>query len=185
MKIKIWCLLAAVAVFCAGVPPARGASEPARQNLFYYGNARILDLFSGRTGTQKLLLEKIIDPQGGMITETACFQEPGKQPRISPVYMKVTGSSVTITDTLAAGESSKLTGTGSLHGRDWDWNFLEFSMSIAGVRVEDVNFVVKDKLIARKRIFLPNGAPVQLWETEMTATNHEDYQKRYKTMGCK
>jgi len=158
--------------------------KPVRQHLFYYGDARILTLSSGEMETQKILLEKILDPQAGMITEIACFQEQGKPPRISPIYMKVSGSSVTISDTLAKDRPRGLSGTGKLHGKDWDWDFLEFSMSIHGVRVEDVNFVVKNKLIARKRIFLANGTPVQLWETEMTATKPEDYQKRYKEMGC-
>jgi hypothetical protein len=183
MKIKSGYSLAIFVTFCATAPFAMGADAPARQDLFYYGDARVLDLSSGKKETQKLLLEKILDPQAGMMTEIACFQEPGKPPRISRVYMKVSGSSVTISDT-SADQPGKLSGTGSLHGRDWNWDFLEFSMNIYGVRVEDVNFVVKDKLIARKRIFLANGTPVQLWETEMTATKPEDYQKRYKKMGC-
>jgi len=184
MKIRICCTLAVLSAFCAGAAPAKGADQPSRQDLFYYGDARVLDLSSGRTETQKILLEKIVDPQAGLLTEIACFQEPGKPPRISPVYMKVDGSSVTISDA-ADGKSGRLTGTGLLHGSGWNWNFLEFTMSIFGVRVEDVNFVVKDKLIARKRIFLASGAPVQLWETEMTATTPEAYQERYKKLGCK
>jgi len=164
---------------------AAGTNAPARQDLFYYGSARILDLFSGGTNTQKVLLEKIIDPQAGMLIETACFQEHGKAPGSSPVYMKVSGSSVTISDTLAADKPGKLTGTGILHGRNWDWNYLEFSMNFSGVKIEDVNFVIKNKLIARKKIFMANGAPIQLWETEMTVIKPEEYQKRFKDMGCR
>ncbi len=185
MKIIKNSFLILLFAFCTSIAITKGADAPSRQDLFYYGDARILNLSSGATATQRIVMKKTLDPQAGILTEIACFQEEGKPPRISPVYMRVTGSSVTISDTLSADQPDKLTGTGVLHGRDWDWNFLEFSMNIYGVKVEDVNFVVKNQLIARKRIFLPNGTPFQLWETEMTATAPEDYQKRYTEMGCK
>ena len=182
---KIRCLSAILVAFCAAGLAAMGNDAPPRQDLFYYGNARITDLFSGRANTQKILLEKVVDPQAGMLIEMACFQEHGKVPRSSPVYMKVSGSSVTISDTLTADKPGILTGTGRLHGKNWDWNYLEFSMSYSRVKIEDVNFVVKDKLIARKKIFMSDGTPVQLWETELTLIKPEDYQERYKSMGCK
>lgn len=173
------------AALCTAVPFARGADTSSRQDLFYYGDDRVLDLFSGRTAKHKIILEKILDPQAGMITETACFQEKGKPAILSPTYMRVSGSSVTISDTLSADQPGKLTGVGSLYGSAWDWNFLKFSMDYSGVRIEDVNFVVKDKLIARKQVFLADGTPIQLWEVEMTAIKAEDYKRRYKSMGCR
>src|SRR5689334_18534866 len=62
---------------------------------------------------------------------------------------------------------NKLKGTGSLSGKDWDWNFLSFSMNYQSCpspqcssRVADVNLVVRgqrddgvsfEQLIARKQ----------------------------------
>lgn len=151
--------------------------------LNYEGTARIISLTTGDEQTQKLLLKKTSDPQLGYLIETACIEESQAQPRLSSVYMRVNGKSLSISDSM--GESKYLSGTGEVSGEDWNWNFLKFSMTAGPVQIEDVNFVIPGKLIARKQIFLiPSGLPVQLWETEMTEISEEKFQSIYKAMNC-
>lgn len=185
MRFALPSRLVLAAVLFAAVPAASGADAPASRKLFYSGEARVFNLYTGQTATQAILLEKILDPQAGLITELACYQEKGKPPQLSAVYMLVSGSSVTVSDVLAPDKPGKLTGTGQLSGPAWNWNFLELSMNLNGVSIKDVNFAVKDKLIARKQIFLANGRPIQLWEAELTSLAPEDYKSKYKAMGCK
>ncbi len=155
------------------------------KTLYYFGEARILNLISGESQTQTVLLAKTMSPSTSTLSELACIQQ-GKNPaEFSPVYMKVTGNTLKISDTLDTEHPNKLSGTGRVSGADWNWNYLKFSMLYSnGVKIEDVNFVVKDILIARKQMFLPSGSPFSLWEAEIKETDQESFQKHLSEMGC-
>lgn len=149
----------------------------------YEGVAKIISLTTGVEQSQPLLLTKTLDPQSGYLVEIACVKEANGQTRLSAVYMKVDGDNLTISDSLGA--PKYLSGTGKVVGENWNWNFLKFSMNAGPVHIEDVNFVVPGKLIARKQIFLAaTGLPIQLWETEMNEISEERFQSASQAMNC-
>lgn len=163
---------------------ACGSALAAEKKVIRYeGVARIISLTTGVEQSQPLLLTKTLDPQTGYLIEIACVKESNAQPRLSAVYMKVSGNKLAISDSMEA--PKYLSGTGEVAGEDWNWSFLKFSMSAGPVRIEDVNFVVPGKLIARKQIFLvASGLPVQLWETEMNEISEKQFQSAYQAMNC-
>lgn len=162
----------------------------------YLGSARVINLITGAQSSQKVLLTKTLDPLRSAASEISCYQPEGKSAALSKVYMSIQGNSLTIADAEDVTKPDALTGTGTLYGEPWNWNYLKFSMNFIGqgfkVRVEDVNFHVKDRLIARKQLFsIPNGSPadfagtpIQLWEGEVTAVNLETYQNAWQAMAC-
>jgi hypothetical protein len=183
------------------------ASGGIQQIVYYAPEARKLFLATvpgfkaGITATEKVLMVKTLDRQNGRFKEVACILD-GKQPAyISPVYMKVEGSRISaISDTPDFEKPNKLTGMGSLSGKDWDWNFLSFSMNYqtcpspqCSSRVADVNFVVRgqrsdgvtfEQLIARKQLFLADGSPFELYDVEMDKISLDRGKVLYGEMGC-
>ncbi len=151
--------------------------------IHYEGVARTISLPSGVEQLQPLLLAKTLDPSADLIIEIACVKESNNQIRLSTVYMKVNGNKLTISDSMGA--PKYLSGTGEATGEAWNWSFFKFSMDAGPVRIEDVNFAVPGKLIARKQIFLKaTDQPVMLWEVEMSETSEEKFQSAYKAMNC-
>lgn len=156
--------------------------------LYYYGIANLTDLQSGRTSNEKILLKKSLLPSKNLIVEVACTQEPGQPAQISPVYMVVTGNRLVISDSEDL-KSKKLTGTGQVTGSSWAWEYLYFSMKFetpgGTVGIEDWNFSVGKKLLARKQIFFrDNPLPIQLWDVETTEITHAEHERVFAEMGC-
>jgi len=178
------------------------------QQLVYYSpQARKIFLATapgfkaGTTATEKVLMVKTLDRQKGRFKELACISDGSLPPYISPVYMKVEGSRISaISDTPDFEKPDKLTGTGSLSGKDWDWNFLSFSFNYQTCpspqcrsRVTDVNLVVRgqrddgvafEQLIGRKQLFLADGSPFELYDLEMDKISLERGKALYGEMGC-
>ena len=141
--------------------------------LYYYGMANLTNLQNGKFSSERLLLTKSMLPSKNMIIEVACTKAEGKPAQISPVYMDVTGDRLLISDSEDM-KSKKLTGTGEVVGTSWAWEYLYFSMKFetpgGSVGIKDWNFVVGDKLIARKQIFFrDNPIPIQLWDVDTTS----------------
>lgn len=124
-----------------------------------------------------------MDSQIRHFIDVAYLQESNSKPRLSAVYMKVSGDKLDISDTL---EGSKyLSGIGEIVGEDWDWNYLKFHMNAGPIRIEDVNFVVPGKLFASKQIFLKaTGIPIQKWEVEIEEFFKEKFHAASKAMNC-
>jgi len=156
------------------------------KEILYSGDARLTNLTDGSVSTEQVLLRKTLDDRASTLTEVACYRDPGKPAVISPVYMKVSGTSMQVSDQqdFSAG---KLTGTGTLQGSSWDWNLLRWNMKYqtpAGlVEILDVNFVVGNRLIGRKQMFF-NGQPFRLWEAEMEEVSAAEFQSQATAMGC-
>lgn len=155
----------------------------ASKTLWYEGVASITDLGTGNVKQQRLVLAKTLDADSGFLVEIACVEEDTSSTRLSAVYMKVDGHKLSISD--SKGAPKYLSGTGEVMGEDWNWNYLKFSMNAGPVVIEDANFVVPGKLIARKQIFMKStGLPVQLWETEMKEIPESQFQTLSRSMNC-
>ena len=182
-------------------------SNGVQQIVYYSPQARKIFLATvpgfkaGTSATEKVLMVKTLDRQNGRFKEVACVSDGSQPAYISPVYMKVEGNRISaISDTPDFEKPNKLTGTGSLSGEDWDWNFLSFSMNYqtcpspqCSSRVTDVNFVVRgqrddgvtfEQLIGRKQLFLANGSPFELYDLEMDKISFDRGKALYGEMGC-
>lgn len=157
-------------------------------DLYYAGDARIMDLFTGATQTQKVILKKSMLPSQSMFMEIACIQSADKPAEISPVYMRVVDTSFEISDTIHFDNTGKLSGKGELAGPVWDWTTLKFHMVYKDgekqAKIEDVNFVVGTRLIARKQLYLPDGRGFQLYELEMEQIDLPGFTSRAQQMQC-
>jgi hypothetical protein len=159
------------------------ADLPGARTQYFAGEARVLTLRSGVTLTQTVLLAKKYDPANSTLSEIACYKTGASVPELLPVYMKVSNDQLTVSDSPDF-KSRILTGTGSVQGTAWDWEFLKFSMDFGpDVHIEDVNFSVRNQLIARKQIFY-KGSPVQLWEVEANLISMPEFQKKRAEMNC-
>jgi len=155
-------------------------------SVLYTGTARLLNLSNGQTSTEEVFLRKTLAPESSTITEIACVLRPNEKPKFSQIYMKVEGEKITaISD--KTDFTGNLSGTGSLQGEAWNWNFFKFSMSMKfgehQARIEDVNFVVGNRLIARKQIYF-DEVPTQLWEIEMDGVASEVFEKLAEKANC-
>lgn len=154
--------------------------------LLYSGTARVTDLQTGTITYEELILKKIFAPENNLLTELACVAKPGKPSSLSPVYMKIEGQKITSISN-RPDFSGNLSGTGTLSGQSWNWNYLNFSMRMKlgenEIRIEDGNFVVNDSLIARKQIFF-NGIPVQLWDVETKLMTEETFKEMAAKHQC-
>jgi len=167
-----------------GIQDQTQAASPTRSDVYYAGTAQILNLISGATSTEDVIFERIVDPDAKMLIELACVKSPGKPAALSPVYMKVDGSNLKIADTQDVDHPGAVQGTGTVAGEPWRWNYLKFSMTAYGARVEDANFLVGNMLIARKQIFLDNGTPLELYDINASLIDATTYQDKYSAMGC-
>lgn len=166
------------------------ASSLNRTDLYYYGEGRIVSLFDGSRSTETILLKKSTIPSENLISEIACVVKPDGKTILSPVYLRVDAAtnSFQISTSLDAAAPSNLSGTGTLQGEPWNWKTLRFDMVMntprGNVTIKDSNWVVGDKLIARKEILLSNGMPVQLWETEAQVITQAEFEKRRAELAC-
>jgi len=160
-------------------------APPAKTIQYFSGQSRITNLITGQTGTQDLILIRVIDPLSSMITEIACFKDGNKPAAVSSVYMRVDGQNLTLADTSDVDHPDQLRGTGSVWGKPWNWSYLKFSfIHSSGVRIEDGNWIVGNKIIARKQLFLPNGMPLQLWEAEIPQVDEIIFKTLQQQMEC-
>lgn len=164
------------------------AETPTQSTVYYSGTAQILNLFSGITTSESLIMERIVDPQASTITELACGKDPGKPTFQSPMYMKISGNSVVLSDTQDFNRPKKVSGTGTVQGQPWIWNYLDFSMTYHSAqgdsKIKDVNFLIANMIVARKQIFTPSGIPAELYDINMTAIDKTTYQNLYDNLGC-
>ena len=210
-EMKHLLVLACVLVGCASTSaqarrPAATNSAPVQ--LAYYSDAArkyfmatVPGFQAGTQATEKVLMVKTLDSQNGRFREVACIND-GKQPAyVSPVYMKVDGNKISaISDTPDFSNPNKLTGTGTLSGNAWDWNYLTFSMVYQTCpspqcksQVNDANFVVRgqgrdgtpfEQLIGRKQLFLGNGSLFELYDLEMDKITLDQGLAKFSEMGC-
>jgi hypothetical protein len=162
---------------------AFGSNQPQFRTQYYCGNAEILMVEDNEKKTQQVLLAKTYDPQNSLLIEVACLKEEAKLAELSPVYMKVTESAVVISDNKNFAPGA-LTGTGSLYGNNWDWNYLKFSMKWGpDIEIKDVNFVTEDKLIAVKKMF-NQGKLLMLWGAEAANITITEFKNKRDELGC-
>ena len=164
----------------AQTPPAPGV-----QRTLLVGDARLINMISGEQSSERVILVRDVDASA--VTEIACVKQPRESALVSPVYIRIQGQNVTLSDT-ASGPSKAVSGTGQAWGKAGAWSRLHFSMTVASprstVRIEDDNYVLPGVIIARKVIALPDGRPVQLWEIEMKPTAANDFWKEWAQLGC-
>ena len=165
----------------AQTPPAPGV-----QRTLLVGDARLVNMISGEQSSERVILVRDVD--ASTVTEIACVKHPMESAVVSPVYIRMQGENVTLSDT-PRGPSKVVSGTGKAWGKAGAWSRLHFSMNFASpratVRIEDDNYVLPSGLvIARKVIALPDGRPVQLWETEVKPTAANDFWKEWAQLGC-
>jgi hypothetical protein len=186
MKVRFttFLVLLLIAPVCfAGGSNAYGDTQ---RTILYQGTARIITLSDGSEAREQVLLKKIYSPKASILTEIACFKGYGKPAALSPVFMKVNGNTMRISDK-ADFNPGKISGSGELQGPNWDWTYLKWSMQYqmpGGLAtVEDANFVVGNQLIGRKQMLF-NGRPFQLWDIEMTELTRSDFDLQVKALGC-
>lgn len=168
------------------VTPGVGLAQSAPIVQYYYAQAKLINVDSGRTLPEEVLLARTLDPEHNMITEVACLRDPGRPAFLSPIYMRVTGTHLQIADTPDVRHPKTITGTGTVAGPPWHWTYLKFSMVYLpfAAPVEDVNFVTPTQLIGRKQIFSAAGTPVQLYELDMDLITKARYETRRAQLGC-
>jgi hypothetical protein len=204
MKLRVCLPVAALCLFAA-CSTTRTNREPTSvqtaQTLYYFAPARITNLDShvgtlGLTHEENVLLAKTLDPIKSEIIEIACV--PSNRVKISPVYMRVSGNTITAISDTPDFNGTKLSGTGTLSGDPWNWNHLTFSMDSAfcpvshpcPAHVDDANFVVQgsgalDQLVGRKQIYsIPGHIPLELYDLEMNRITQDQYDAYYKQFGC-
>lgn len=160
----------------------------AATTFYYSGTARVLDLNSGVQSTEDVFLKKTLSPESEMITEVGCVLRAGQQPSLSPVYMKVAGEKIIAMSNSPIFSGGNLSGKGELQGENWKWSYLKFTMfwEFDGghkVRIEDVNFVVTDHLVARKQLFY-DERPIQLWDIEMKVMDEQTFVESTANAHC-
>jgi len=164
----------------AQTPPAPGV-----QRTLLVGDARLINMISGEQTSERVILVRDVDASA--VTEIACVKQPRESALVSPVYIRIQGQNVTLSDT-PSGPSKAVSGTGQAWGKAGAWSRLHFSMTAASprstVHIEDDNYVLPGVIIARKVIALPDGRPVQLWEIEMKPTAANDFWKEWAQLGC-
>ena len=164
----------------AQTPPA-----PGLQRTLLVGDARLINMISGEQTSERVILVRDVDASA--VTEIACVKQPRESALVSPVYIRIQGQKVTLSDT-PSGPSKAVSGTGQAWGKEGAWSRLHFSMTAASprstVHIEDDNYVLPEVIIARKVIALPDGRPVQLWEIEMKPTAANDFWKEWAQLGC-
>ncbi|MBA2686303.1 MAG: hypothetical protein H0U66_17600 [Gemmatimonadaceae bacterium] len=182
---KIFCVALAV-IPAMLVIPGVGLAQSTPIVQYYYAQAKRINVDAGRTSPEEVLLARTLDPEHSMITEIACLRDPGRPAILSPIYMKVTGAHLQISDTPDVLHPKTVTGTGTVAGPPWHWTYLKFSMVYLpfATPVEDVNFVTPTQLIGRKQIFSPAGTPVQLYELDMDLITKAQYEMRRAQLGC-
>ena len=166
----------------AQTPPAPGV-----QRTLLVGDARLLNMNSGEQTSERVILVRDVDATA--ITEIACVKHPRESAVVSPVYIRIQGQKVTLSDT-PSGPSKAVSGTGQAWGKAGAWSRLHFSITAAFPRspvvsVEDDNYVLPSGVvIARKVIALPDGPPVQLWEIEVKPIAANAFWKEWAQLGC-
>jgi hypothetical protein len=163
-------------------------ATPAPSTRTYYaGEARVISPFGQPEQHQRVLLIREVDQARSRIVETACLLTPGQPPVTSPVYMRVDGTNLSISDA-ESGSGGHLTGTGRLVGEPWAWRELHFDMTYNGprgaVRIEDLNLMLPGRLLARKRISVAGGPIVQLWEGEVPEVAEAPFRAEWTRAGC-
>jgi hypothetical protein len=170
--------LAAPAI--AQTPPAPGV-----QRTLLVGDARLTNMISGEQTSERVILVRDVDARS--ITEIACVKPQLEPALVSPVYLRIQGQNVALSDT-PSGPSKQVSGTGQAWGKAGAWSRLHFSMTFTSprgsVRIEDDNYVLPGIVIARKVVALPDGRPVQLWEIEMKPAAANGFWKEWAQLGC-
>lgn len=155
--------------------------------IYYAGEARITDPFRGGEERQRILLIRQTDRARSRIVETACVLAPGRPPLTSPVYIRVEGDTLSVSDN-EAGSGGAVTGTGRLVGEPWAWRELHFDMTYSGargsVRIADLNLLLPGRLLARKQISVVGGPVVQLWEAELPEVAEAALRSEWRERGC-
>ncbi len=182
----------ALIAFCAAIVavalPVAAAVEPSVTTNFFSGDARSTNMFSTEQSSEKVLLIRAVDAKRGTIVETACVKAPTTAALVSPIYIRLTPDGAISVSDVPSGIPRAVRGTGHAWGQRGEWNRLHFSMTYGSgrgaVQIEDENYLVRDRLIARKIISLPNGNPVELWEAELTSTEPAAFWRSWSAQGC-
>lgn len=154
---------------------------PEKKMEYFYGQANIINLNSNIESdqSQMLLLRKTTIPEQKLIIETATTPDLNGSMKDHTVFLNVAGQALIITDA-----DKSIEGSGSVHGEQWNWKLLKFSMVTkrGGIKIDDVNFRTSDRLIARKTLSMPDGKPFMLWEVEAKEISASEYLQIYSQM---
>jgi len=174
-----------IALSLAGWVIAQTPPAPGVKRTLLVGDARLINMISGEQSGERVIMVR--DVNASAVTEIACVKQPRESALVSPVYIRIQGQNLTLSDT-PSGPSKEVSGTGQVWGKAGAWSRLHFSMTFTSprstVRIEDDNYVLPGVIIGRKVIALPDGRPVQLWEIEMKPRAANDFWKEWAQLGC-
>lgn len=144
---------------------------------------------TGSVRTEPALLVRDVDAAQSLVVETQCAPAPGgRGAMVSSAYIRIRDGVLSLSDT-ASGPAQAVTGTGRAWGAPGAWDRLHFSIEYrsgqVAAHIDDWNWIVAGRLIARKVVSVSDGRPVQLWEAEMAPTEPADFWARWSRMGCR
>lgn len=164
------------------------------QTSYFGGDVRVISLTSGQASNQKLIMARTIDPISSLIIEDACVQTSGQPAQHFSTYIIISGNTATLSDSAPPTSSKTFTGTGTLYGQPWEWNYMHYTINFPlqneSVKIADDNFITPTQFIARKQLFYKQNdsspeTPTSLWDAELNLMTLQDYQSVYSAMGCK
>lgn len=155
------------------------ASAAEKQYFYYLGELRISSATGLPIPSQVILLEKIHDPEKGVITERAITVKPDGSADDHTVTMTVKGDDFTLVD-----DAHSVTGTGKLFGPAWAWTYFKAQFKATnGVTIEDENFLADPSAaVARKKIMAPDGKVIMYMDVTLKTVTPETFKVLAKAL---
>ncbi len=149
--------------------------------MYYFGEARRTN-FGWPDDTVPLLVKKVVDVEAGHITELGTtLNDRTHKIFDSTMKIKISGEALSVTN-----DDGSVVGVGEAKGRFGYWNFLRIEMVLPapGIRIVDDNYIdsLKNRLVARKKIFKSDGTILQLWDGEFLEISEQQYLQKYKEL---
>ncbi len=116
---------------------------------YYLGEETITNAAGKELGRNPLLVEKVTEPEKGLITETAIEVKGPDCVQKYSSYLTVEGNKFSLKDS-----TGTVTGKGEFSGEPWAWTYFKATFeSTLGFQIEDENFMSDPHvLVARKKI---------------------------------
>jgi hypothetical protein len=124
------------------------------EKLYYLGESKLSDPSGKASGSQVILLEKVLDLDNSVFVERAIVVKPDGKAEEFTMNHKVKGNTFTLDD-----PKGMVKGSGTLFGPAWKWTYFKGTFEATnGARIEDENFMADPSvLVARKKISAPDG----------------------------
>jgi hypothetical protein len=154
------------------VPALALAAPP--EKLYYLGEIKISSATGNPMGSQVILLEKILDRDGSVITERALVVYPDGKVQESTMRLTVKDDATfTLSD-----DTKKVEGTGKLFGPPWKWTYFKGTFKTTnGIQIEDENFMADDSVgSARKKLTGPDNKVFMYMDMSLKAVTPKTYE---------